>query len=97
MSEFPFCCYETFAGGYIAFERGGRFYFGPASKLDALLLGSAEDFLTGDEAQARVAELHAQQDYSAHSKQHPESEYLLAIREEWEKERRNGQWAKGAN
>ena len=54
-------CYELFSGGYVAFERGGRFYFGPISKLSALLSYSSESFLADDAAEERVAQLHAQQ------------------------------------
>jgi hypothetical protein len=92
MSEFPFCCYETFRDGYIAFARGGRFYFGPIAKLSAFLSGSGESFLSDDEAEAKVAELHAQQDNRCHIPQAPDPETLVATRKRWEQERRSGYW-----
>jgi hypothetical protein len=55
-------CYEVFSGGYIAFQRGIRFYFGLIANLSTFLSDNdSEDFLVDDEAEARVAELHAQQ------------------------------------
>jgi hypothetical protein len=89
-------CYELFSGGNVAFERDGRFYFGPIAKLSALLSGSSESFLVDDAAEDRVSELHAQQDYRCESKPAPESETdgLATTRQRWEQERRSGHWGK---
>jgi hypothetical protein len=95
MSDLPFKCYETFRDGYIAFERRGRFYFGPIAKLSAFLSGSSESFISDDAAEAKVAELHERQDNRCYSKPHPDSDTeLAAARERWEHERRSGQWEK---
>jgi len=95
MSDLPFKCYETFRDGNIAFERGGRFYFGPVAKLSALLSGSSESFLVDAAAEAKVAELHEHQDNRCYSKQQPDSNTeLAATRERCEHERRRGQWEK---
>src|SRR6516162_7792536 len=86
-------CYERFAGGYIAFQRGIRFYFGPVAELSALFSGNSEAFLTDDEAEAKVAELHAQQAETGRycrSEQIADGETLIAIRKRWEQERRSG-------
>jgi hypothetical protein len=89
-------CYELFLGDNVAFQRGGRFYFGPIAKVPALVSGSGESFLTDDAAEAKVAELHAQQDRRCESKPMPESETdgLATTRARWEHERRTGQWGK---
>jgi hypothetical protein len=96
MSELPFKCYETFRDGYIAFERGGRFYFGPIAKLPALLSGSSESFLLDDAAEAKVAELHERQ--AANCVRNgadiiaSETDQLAITRKRWAHERRSGHW-----
>jgi hypothetical protein len=96
LSKLP--CYETFSGGNVAFQRDGRFYFGPIAKLAALLSGSDESFLVDDAAEAKVAELQAQQDRHYHSALAPdyETDNLATTRKRWERERSSGQWEKKA-
>jgi hypothetical protein len=90
-------CYELFSGGCVAFQRGGRFYFGPIAKLFAFLSGSSESFLTDEAAEERVAEIHAQQGKNlVRSVSIPTSETdgLATTRQRWEHERRSGHWGK---
>ena len=89
-------CYELFRGDCVAFQRNGRFYFGPIAKLPALLLGSDESFLADDAAEEKVAELHAHQDRRCYSEAAPDSETggLATTRARWEQERRSGHWEK---
>jgi hypothetical protein len=89
-------CYELFRGDYVAFQRDGRFYFGPIAKLSAFLSGSDESFLADDAAEEKVAELHAQQEHRCESKPAPDSETdgLSTTRQRWEQERRSGHWGK---
>ena len=54
-------CYETFAGGLVAFNYANRFHVGPIAKLAAFFSGSNESFLVGEEAEAQVARLRAGQ------------------------------------
>jgi hypothetical protein len=90
-------CYERFSDGNVAFQRNGTFYYGPIDKLSELFAGDDDGFLIDDEAEAKVAELHEQQDYRWYSKPHPDSDTELeATRQRWEHERRSGRWGEEA-
>jgi hypothetical protein len=86
-------CYETFRDGSIAFERGVELYFGPSAKLSAFLSGSNETFLTGEAAEARIAELRKRQGDRPFRSTPPvsaDNDGLAQARKRWEAER--GQW-----
>jgi hypothetical protein len=87
-------CYELFRDGSIAFEREGTLFFGPASKLSALLSGSDESFLLGEEAKAKIAKLHALQRPTRSKPQiASNTDNFVLIRNRWEAERAKGEWS----
>jgi hypothetical protein len=90
-------CYETFAGGYVAFDWKAEFCFGPIDKISALLSGSSESFLIGADAEAKVVELRARQERPCCSKQIDSSptDGLSTTRARWQREKDSGLW--GAN
>ena len=85
-------CYEIFRDGNVAFERDGNLCFGPSEKLFAFLSGSAESFLSGEEAEAAIAELRERQGDRPFRRRTPVSDDdgLAKTRKRWESER--GQW-----
>jgi hypothetical protein len=89
-------CYETFRDGSIAFERGAELYFGPREKLSAFLSGSSESFLSGEEAEARIAQLRKRAGDRPIRSTPPvsaDNDGLATTRRRWESER--GQWPVG--
>jgi hypothetical protein len=62
--------------------------------LSAFLSGSGESFLVGDAAEAKIAELRAQQGVSHFRSTTPVSDKdgLSLTRRRWESERTNGLW-----
>ena len=86
-------CYEFFRDGSIAFEQGAELYFGPRAKLPAFLSGSSESFLTGEAAQAKVAELRERAGDRSFRSTPPvcaDNDGLATTRKRWESER--GLW-----
>jgi len=76
------CC-EVFRGGNVAFQRDGRFYFGPIAELSALFSGDSDSFLVDDAAEEKVADLHAHHDQHRQSKPHPTKVYQVLIHGRW--------------
>jgi hypothetical protein len=91
-------CYETFPNRCIALQHNRRFYFGPIEQLSQLIhSGSADSFLTDEAAEAKVSELHSQQNADRHlarSKYEPgtETDGMTQTRARWAKEKAAGQW-----
>jgi hypothetical protein len=87
-------CYEIFRDGSIAFEWEGELCFGPSEKVFAALSGSNESFLTGEAAEARIAELRKRAGDRSFRSTPPvcaDNDGLATTRKRWEAER--GQWA----
>src|SRR5262245_42754767 len=94
LAEAGIRCYELFRDGNVAFEREGIVHFGPQTKLSALLSGSLESFLAGEAAQAKIAQLHAQQKcVRSNSFVDVATDALATTRKRWEAERTSGQWS----
>jgi hypothetical protein len=90
-------CYETFAGRNAAFQHDARFVFGPIAKLPELFEGNDDGFLVDDEAEAKVAELHAQNEKHLTRSKHEDgspTDGMSQTRARWEQERESGKWAK---
>jgi hypothetical protein len=88
-------CYEQFSNNHVAFARNGSFYYGPIDKLSELFAGDEDGFLIDDEAEEKVAELHAAYLYQAGEKiVASETDGMTTTRARWAKERKSGQWAK---
>src|SRR6516162_197649 len=83
-------CYEFFRDGSIAFERGTELYFGPSAKLSAFLSGSNESFLSGEEAEARIAQLRERaldRSFRSTPPVSADNDGLATTRKRWESER----------
>jgi len=87
-------CYELFRDGSIAFVREGQLCFGPTNRLDAFLSANSESFLLGETAQAKIAQLRAQQGQSSYrsTTAGSDEDSLAQTRNRCEAERSAGQW-----
>jgi hypothetical protein len=83
-------CYEFFHDGNVAFELEGELYFGLRAKLPALLSGSTESFLSGEEAEAKIAESRERsgdRPFRSTPAVCADSDGLAQTRKRWESER----------